>query len=67
MKIAAITAITATWLCGSWTLMLGVGIAHLHWWHQIPVMGFPTALVLSLLSMAPVLLTFVISAFASGH
>ena len=31
------------WLLGSWSLMLTVGIAHLDWWHLVPVMSFQVA------------------------
>jgi hypothetical protein len=37
------------WFTTSWELMLGVGIAHIHWWHSLPPMGFTTALILGFL------------------
>ena len=39
---------TTIWLTTSWWLMVGVGIAHGWWWHQIPTMGFGTALLLGI-------------------
>lgn len=37
------------WLATSWELMLGVGVIHLHWWSQVPPMGFTTALIVGFL------------------
>lgn len=34
----------SVWFVGAWGIMLQVGIAHLHWWPLVPLMGFGTAL-----------------------
>ena len=49
IMIKYLSYVTTTWLLTSWWLMLGIGIAHDNWWHQLPSMGYPTALLLGLL------------------
>ncbi|HEX2551558.1 MAG TPA: hypothetical protein VHK64_08185 [Nocardioidaceae bacterium] len=34
-----VTSVLATFLKG-WLFMLAIGIAHAHWWHSIPTIGF---------------------------
>lgn len=34
-----ITSVLLTFLKG-WLFMLAIGIAHAHWWHSIPTIGF---------------------------
>lgn len=43
-----ITSLIA-WPVLAWDFMLAVGVAHLHWWPQVPVIGFTTSLVITFL------------------
>jgi hypothetical protein len=45
---AFIAVLIGAWLLASLWLMLGVGIAHLHWWHAMPSMGYQTALLIDI-------------------
>jgi hypothetical protein len=36
---AFVTSLVATALKG-WLFMLAIGVAHAHWWHAIPTIGF---------------------------
>jgi hypothetical protein len=49
-KMAArrlVFGIFSSWITTAWWLMLMVGNAH-RWWHQMPLMGFGTALAIML-------------------
>lgn len=37
------------YLTTAWEFMLAIGVAHLHWWQQIPPIGFTTSLVITFL------------------
>lgn len=47
--ITQIVAGLIVWPLIAWEFMLAVGIAHLHWWPAIPVIGYPTALLITFL------------------
>ena len=49
LLVAAICAFfTGSWLLTSLYLMVGIGIAHLDWWHAMPTMGYHTALLIDI-------------------
>jgi hypothetical protein len=58
--LAKLLLLGALWLTGAWLLMLGVGIVHADWIPWLPTIGFPTALLLSLLSFARSLVAMVV-------
>lgn len=50
MKLIAILATVAgAWLFAAWILMLIVGIIHLNWIPQLPTIGYPLALLITIL------------------
>jgi hypothetical protein len=52
----------AAWLVSAWSLMLMVGIAHLDWWSVIPLMSYGTAVSITAVSVAAVVLGQVLKA-----
>lgn len=48
LVIAVLAVIIGVWLLSSLYLMLGVGIAHLDWWHTMPPMSYQTALLIDI-------------------
>jgi len=36
-----------TWFLLAWGIMIGVNVAHYHWWSEIPLIGFGTSLTIS--------------------
>lgn len=38
-----------TWPVLAWEFMLAVGVAHRDWWPALPLVGYPTALVITFL------------------
>jgi len=47
--IALVTYNAVSWPLTALWVMLGIGVAHIHWWHQVPTMGYTTSLVVTFL------------------
>ena len=48
-NIAILTYNAIAYPLTAWEVMLGIGIAHIHWWHQLPTIGFTTSLIVTFL------------------
>jgi hypothetical protein len=47
--LTIILASLMLWPLMAWEFMLAVGVAHLHWWPVVPVIGYQTSLVITFL------------------